>query len=169
MKKYLMLLLSVLFTIGCSTKKLIDKNEYTNAGDFVSYVNDNKTTINVDGEIISDKKFTLQIPNSLSENKIIISSYFLHELKFDKKQKIIIIYMPDKKFNIEKRLLDCSFEQFNNELYKLDVQFVLDEVKLIKNRRFGMILLDDNFFIMYLNIKEKNIDNFNYSVNNIDL
>ena len=165
-KKYIKCLV-LLLVVGCSSNKSIDQNNSIIEGDFVKFVNENKSTIKRDGEIIKDKNFNLQIPNSLSEKKIKISSYFLHDLKFDKKQKIVLLYTPDKKFHSEKKALDLSCEDFEKELNKLEIQYELESVKFNKNRRFGIILLDVNFFVMYINVKSKNVKDYNYAINSV--
>lgn len=169
MKKYFIISLGLFFLLGCSINKSVDKNKFVDKRDFVKFVNENKLTIKRDDEVVKDMYFALQIPKSLSENKIKISSFFLQELKFDKNQKIILLYIPDKKYKLDRKILNYSFKTFKDELSKLDIYHDLESMEFIENRRFGLVLLEDNFFAIYINIKKENIENYNYSINSINL
>ncbi|MNK05231.1 hypothetical protein D3C87_231080 [compost metagenome] len=162
MKKYLIKMLSMLLLFGCSTKKSIEQS------DFIEFKNENKTTIKRDNEVINDKKFTLQIPSSFKENRIKISNIFLQDLKFNNDERLIFLYIPDKKYKLEKNR-NYSYKEFINELNRLNLVHELDDFNFVKNRNFGLRLLENNFFVMYVNIKKKNIDNYKYSINSINL
>ncbi len=165
MKKYLIRLLGLLLFLGCSTSK----NSNINKDLFVKFTNSNKTNIKKDDEVIKDKGFTIQIPNSLITQENSISYYFLQNLKFKNEQRIITLYIPDKKYILNKKISTYSSVEFINLLKELNILQELKEVKFMKNRYFNITLLEDNFFVMYLNVQEKKIDDFNYSINSINL
>jgi len=165
MKKYLIRLLGLLLFLGCSTSK----NSNINKDLFVKFTNNNKVNIRADYEVIKDKGFTMQIPNSLIKQENSISYYFLQNLKFKNEQRIIILYIPDKKYVLNKKINTYSSVEFINQLKELNILQELIGVKFMKNRCFNITLLEDNFFVMYLNVEEKKINDFNYSMNSINL
>lgn len=159
MKKISLIFLTLLF-VGCS----INKQSKTN---FIKFVNDGSRYISSDNDIIKDKMFTIQIPNSLSMKKVKISYYFLNDLKFNNNQRIITIYDNDKIFKFKNSSIDYSYNEFIGYLKELDIEYELRENKFIKNRRFGLKVLDNNFIIMYVNIKKENIKDYEYSINSL--
>lgn len=165
MKKLLIKLLGLLLFLGCSTSK----NHNINKDVFVKFTNSNKTNIKKDNEVIKDKGFTMEIPNSLIAQENSISYRFLQSLKFKNEQKIVIIYIPDKKYVLNKNINTYSNVEFINQLKELDIFQEFKEVKFMKNRYFNIILLEHNFFVMYLNVQERNIDDFNYSIKSLNL
>lgn len=165
MKKLLIRLLPLLLFLGCSTSK----NHNINKDVFVKFVNNNKTGIKKDNEVIKDKGFTMEIPNSLITQDNSISYYFLQSLKFKNEQKIITLYIPDKKYVLNKNINTYSNVEFINQLKELNILQETKEIKFMKNRYFNIMLLDNNFFVMYINVQEKNINDFNYSIKSVSL
>lgn len=161
MKKYL--IISLIF-LSCST------NNNSNIKDkFVEFKNSNQTNIKQDDEIIKDKGFAIQIPNYLIEKQNTISYYFLQNLRFKNNQRIITLYLPNKKYTLNKTKNKYSREDFTNQLNILNILEEFNNMEFMKNRYSNIVLLGDNFFVMCVNIEEKNINDFNYSINSIKL
>lgn len=165
MKKHLIRLLGLLLFLGCST----NKNPNVNKDVFVKFTNSNTTNIKADDVVIKDKGFTMQIPNSLITQENSISYYFLQNLKFKNEQRIITLYIPDKKYVLNKKINSYSNVEFIDQLKELDILQDLKGVKFMKNRYFNITLVKDNFFVMYLNVQEKKINDFNYSISSLSL
>lgn len=165
MKKLLIRLLGLLLFLGCSTSK----NHNINKDVFVKFTNSNKTNIKKDDEVIKDKGFTMEIPNSLITQENRISYYFLQSLKFKNEQKIVTLYIPNKRYVLNKNISIYSNVEFINQLKELDILQEFKEVKFMENRYFNIVLLEDNFFVMYLNVQKKNINDFNYSIKSVNL
>lgn len=165
MKKYLITLLGLLLLLGCST----NKNRLANKEAFVNFTNNNKTGIKRDNETIKDKEFMLKIPNCLTKQQNKISHCFFQKLMFKNNQEIIAIYLPDNKYKTTKKANFYYRDDFKKILLELDILKEVEDISFIKNRCFNILLLDDNFFIMYINVKNKNVDDFNYSINSINI
>lgn len=165
MRKLLIKLLGLLLFLGCSTSK----NHNTNKDVFMKFTNSNKTNIIKDNEVIMDKGFTLEIPNSLIGQENSISYYFLQSLKFKNEQKIITLYIPDKKYVLNKKNNFYSNVEFITQLKELDILQAFKGIIFKKNRYFNIVLLENNFFVMYINVQDKNISDFNYSIKSINL
>ena len=88
---------------------------------------------------------------------------------FKNNQEIIAIYLPDNKYKTTKKANFYYRDDFKKILLELDILKEVEDISFIKNRCFNILLLDDNFFIMYINVKNKNVDDFNYSINSINI
>ena len=161
MKKISLICLLV-FLIGCSVKK----DSKTN---FVDFVNSGKTTMQSDSDVIKDKMFSLQIPNFLILKRVTTSDYFLHELKFNNNQRVVTLYIPDIIIKIKNNSTDCDYNEFKSYLKELNIEYALDDIKFIKNRRFGLKMIDDNFIIMFINVKNENVKDYQYCINSLTL
>jgi hypothetical protein len=162
MRKFIIIL--TLLLLSCSTN-----NIRNNKDRFVDFVNVNKTSIGMHEVTIKDKGFRLRIPNCLKSNESRISYYFFQNLKFSNNQRILTLYVPNKKYVLNKTTNAYSYKEFINQVEQLDILEEIKDVEFMKNKYFNIKLLDGNFFIMYVNIQEKNIDNFNYSINSVKI
>jgi hypothetical protein len=165
MKKYLIITLGGLLILGCSTNKNTDISK----DKFVKFTNSNLIGIKKDDEVYIDRAFTIRIPNSLKAQKSSVSYHFLQNLEFKNNQRIIILYIPNKKFVLDKKIESYSRDEFESQLRKLNILEGLQEINFRRKRHFNIVLLENNFFVMFCNIQEKNIDDFNYSINSVKL
>lgn len=161
MNKYLNVLTLIL---GCTISWIYQTDDQK----FITYMNDNKTFIRYDTEIIKDKDFNLQIPEGLQKSKVSINNCFLHILDFKKDQKIIILYIPNSKNLLKEQTLNISFLDFQKLCTKESDLEKIGKIRIIKNRRFGMNKLKKiGLYVIYLNIPANKIGAFNYSIKSI--
>jgi hypothetical protein len=165
MIKYLSTLLFILL-VGCAAKR-ISTNENEK---FVEYVNDNKTTMRLDAEVVKDKDFKLQIPFGLQKSQVKVSNCFLHILNFNNDEKIVLLYMPDRKNTADNQSFSLSYADFKSLCIKENILENIESISMLENRRFGINRLNNvGFYAIYLNIKRNEVSAFNYSINSISL
>ena len=143
-----------------STKK-------TNSPVFIDFVNNYNGKITRDSEVDTDKWYTIKVLNNFKKVTNRTSSFFYHEIDFSNDKKIISIYIPNKKEDKDFQLLNCNYEDFINKLNELDVFYVIEDIKMRKNKKFGIIQKGEGFFLMYLNVKEKDVETFDFSLKSL--
>lgn len=154
-----------LLCINCSSSN----DALHNSIKYIEFTNRNTKNIKIDKQIIKDKDFEMKIPNSLEKHIIKVSYFFSQHLVFKKGERILIIYIPNKSFLLEKMKEVYTIKEFQNLLEQLDIVHEIGDVKLKENRYFNIRLLEKNFFIMYLNVYERDVQDFNFSINSMKL
>jgi len=163
MKTKLVLIFSILIVIGCnSSKKSMDSN-IMDESLFVEVINNNKMKSIADTQETADKHYIIKVPKSIKTTTSISGGSFIRIMEFENQQQIITVYEPSSELKIDKELLNVSYKKYKSTTDKLNL-YDLEDVKLLKNRRFGVQLLDNHFIIMYLNIKKENVKYYNYSI-----
>ena len=166
MKTKLVLIFSILIVIGCNTsKKSIDSN-IMDESLFVEVINNNKMKSIADTQETADKHYIIKVPKSIKTTASISGGSFIRIMEFENQQQIITVYEPYSELKIDEELLNVSYKEYKSTTDKLNL-YDLEDVKLLKNRRFGVQLLDNHFIIMYLNIKKENVKYYNYSITSL--
>ncbi len=170
MKRYFIIaLFSPLFFIKCSIVNMEVNKQPIKESAFIEFYNDDSIGIKADGIRFSDKKFNLKIPNRLKEQHKVVSYYFLNELIFNNDQRIISIYYPNEKFNESFKSGSYSSSQIEIRLEEIDLYSMVKHIELLPNRKFTVIRVDDDFILMYLNVKDKNVNDFNESLQSLKI
>jgi hypothetical protein len=117
-----------------------------------------EATLTIDGEIEQELSYTIKVPYTLKEIKSTLTVMpNKNELVFDSNQKVLI-FGNKKSTSVNKTSLPK--DDFLEELkkYKLFENVINEELK--GDRYFG-IHTSEHYVIIYLNVKQKNIDKFN--------
>lgn len=166
MRKFFIFFFTVFFILSCSV--LRDENQIKQQN-FILFHNDTKVISKADDDLFYDKGFNINILNTMKKNSKVISYYFLNELVFDSEQRIVSLYIPKGQIIGDVNLKSLSSIEFRETLEEIEVYSLIEHIKLIPNRKFAIILVDDNFLMMYLNVKKKNVAEFNYSLESFKL
>jgi len=165
MKNILFVLTIIVFS-GCFLQKKLPHNGY------IEYHNSNQLFMSMDGTTINDKLFSLKIPLGMRHEFTEVSNVFLHTLKFDHKQEIIVLYDPfqnQKEESMEK--LAMGYNEFK-KLYQNEqnLKYLLREKHFLRKRLFG-IQKDgqENITIIYINVKKDNLPIYNSSIKSFSL
>ncbi|MFY0256481.1 hypothetical protein ACDQ55_21305 [Chitinophaga sp. 30R24] len=127
-------------------------------------------TISRDSERVSDKKFVIQVPQGLQNSKMTTNNYFLHLLNFKGGQKIVLLYQPFDTIGIDKQNLNLSYADFEILCSKVGLLEKLNGIEFMKNRLFGLkVIGKEKFFVIYLNVKNQEVDVYNYAINSLTL
>ena len=157
-------LLFILFS--CST--INDKRSYKYE-EFSKYENTSISITKADSEEIQDVYFEILIPKELNTTKKTISGYFSHFFYFERHQIISTLYIPRNEKNDISNSFSLSYDDFQKILKDKNLNYYFDDVKLIKNRKFGIKKVNNKFYVIYLNVLSEQIEKFNYSINSIKL
>lgn len=166
MRKFFIFFLTVFFVLSCSV--LRDENQIKQQN-FILFHNDTKVISKADDDLFYDKGFNISILNTMKKNSKVISYYFLNELVFDSEQRIVSLYIPNGQIIGDVNLKSLSSIEFRETLEEIEVYSLIEHIKLIPNRKFAITIVDDNFLMMYLNVKKKNVAEFNYSLESFKL
>lgn len=166
MRKFFIFFCSVFFIISCSVVK--DKHQVKKEN-FILFHNDTAVASRADDDLFYDRGFNINILNTMKENSKVISSYFLNEFVFDSEQRIVSLYIPNGQISGDVNLKSLSSLEFRVTLEEIEVYSLIEHIKLMPNRKFAITVVDDNFLMMYLNVKKKNVAEFNYSLDSFKL
>ncbi|MDM1046619.1 hypothetical protein HX004_08420 [Myroides sp. 1354] len=166
MRKFFIFFFTVFFVLSCS---VLREEHQIKQQSFILFHNDIKVISKADDDLFYDKGFNINILNTMKKNSKVISYYFLNELVFDSEQRIVSLYIPNGQISGNVNLKSLSSIEFRETLEKIEVYSLIEHIKLIPNRKFAIILVDDNFLMMYLNVKKKNVTEFNYSLESFKL
>lgn len=166
MRFFYIFLFSLFFVFSCSVVR--DEKQIKNER-FIVFHNDTKVSSKADDDLFSDKEFSISVLNTMKNNSKVISYYFLNELSFDSEQRIVSLYIPNGKIMGDVKLKSLSSIEFRETLEQIGVYSLVEYIKLISNRKFAIIVVDDNFLMMYLNVKKQNISEFDYSLDSFKL
>jgi len=139
----------------------------------IKYNSNRPFALNMDGYRILDTGFSLEISDNPSHVADIAGGEngFIHILEFKNKQKIVTIYNPRIVSQSEFSELNLNVKEWkklceaNNLLTDIS-----HRMKFLKRRTFGIRKIADvNFFIMYINVKRKNVRIYNHSIKSVKL
>lgn len=157
-------LLRILYS--CSTVN--DKKSYKYE-EFSKYENTSISIIKVDSEEIQDVYFEILLPKELNKTKHTIDGHFSRLFYFERQQIISTLYIPrNEKIDISNSF-GLSYDDFQKILKDNNLNYYFDDVKLNKKRKFGIKKVNNNFYVIYLNVIPEQIEKFNYSINSIKL
>jgi len=166
MRKFFIFFCSVFFIISCSVVK--DKHQVKKEN-FILFHNDTAVASKADDDLFYDRGFNINILNSMQENSKIISSYFLNEFVFDSDQRIVSLYIPNGQISGDVNLKSLSSLEFRVTLEEIEVYSLIEHIKLMPNRKFAITVVEDNFIVLYLNVKKKNEVAFQYMLESVIL
>lgn len=167
MRVFLIFLFSAFFILSCS---LLGKKDANKGQQFITFHNDIKLIGKADDDLFYDKGFSISVPNKLLKSSKVVSYYFLNELIFDDEQRIISLYIPNEEFvGSYLNVRYCNSLEFKEILEEIELYSLIEHVDLIPNRKFTINLVDGNFFLMYLNVKDKNVNDFNESLQSLEI
>jgi hypothetical protein len=129
--------------------------------------------LKMDGYRLTDTVFKLKIAEQPIKTIDISGGIngFIHILEFNKNQKIVTIYNPNKNDKSNFSELDISFNKLK-DISKRDNIYIdlCNRIKFLKSRRFGIVKLEElGFYIIYVNVKKSNTATFDYSLNSLKL
>lgn len=166
MTRYIINICILMLFLGCADQHIPS----TNSSNFQEYVNDNKISMKIDGTIIKDKSFKLQIPLGLSNKHNIIDGSFLQLLDYKNDKKIIILYIPNGEMSPSAKALNMHYDEFVAFCKKEGILSSFEEISLNKHRNFGIYKPNESkFYAIYLNIKASDAVVFNYSISSMQL
>lgn len=135
---------------------------------FVEFVNQNKTSIRLDEEVIDDKKFALKIPQGLINWGTEISNCFVQILDFKNDSKIVLIYLPNRDSSMEFKSQVVSYKKFKQICEMENIMEYMSKITLMPRRCYGLNKLERGcFYAIYLNVKKRDANAFEYSINSI--
>lgn len=151
---------------SCST--FIQNTNYKKE-DFIKYENTSLSILKADSEEIQDIYFEILLHKEL--NKILKSSSgdFQHLFYFKRNQFISTLYIPRVKNISNLDASNLTYDDFIKILKENNLEYYFDNCKFKKNRIFGIKKVNNNFYVIYLNVISEQIDKFNYSINSIKL
>lgn len=165
MRVFLIVFFSTFLILSCST---LGSKDVKKEQQFIEFHNDTKVIGKADDDLFYDKGFSINVPNKLVKSSKVVSYYFLNELIFDDEQRIISLYIPNEEFiNSNLNVRYCNSLEFKEILEEIELYSLIEHVDLIPNRKFAVILVDGNFFLMYLNVKNRNVTEFNFSLDSL--
>ena len=135
----------------------------------MDFVNINRVKARAGQEVTADKYFKLRIPSEPNKIQNIVDGNFVQILHFSENQKIITLYIPHKGDSEILNHLDMNYRKFSAMCEEKGLRKLIDD-KLLHpyKRRFAIVKPDQSdFFILYLNIEQKNVAKFNYAINSI--
>lgn len=155
---------------------LESKSQTLNVPDssFVKFNIDDKLKSKADAEITSDKPYAIMLPNKVLFYKTIVSGNFIHIFSYKNKGEIVSIYSPNFNRDTTKsnsQYLGINYTEFQKLINQHDLdQEIKENSKIVKGRFFAIrAIRQENFYILYLNIKSKDIPVFNYSIKSAEL
>ena len=150
--------------VSCASRRTANQHNST----FIEYINDNTIAMKLDGVVIKDRPFKMQIPKGLQEKHTIIEICFLQVLQYDKDEKIITLYFPNGKPSNNIKSVDLPYTDFIAMCNKEDIIWQLKDIHLDKHKHFGIYKPDQSkFYCLYLNVKKEDVNAFNYSITSI--
>lgn len=153
----------LLLILSCKTTKQINVELFTILEENAEYVllKKEEVRLNNDSDFSKESCYSIKIPNSLKKSVITITEIPNKvEFIFNNQERIIIV-KNTKEFTVEN--LKLNKEHFLVEAAKLNLLNYIDNLRL-KDNRFFIIKSNMNYFLLYINIEEGNLEAYNNSL-----
>ena len=146
-------------------------NTTINEDGFVDFENA-QSVIKADSEIIPDQLFQIKLVKGWNKYVRAISGSFVHKFDYTQSREIIFIYFPGYLNNLKqnKQELNIGYRRFETLCSENGINVEVEKLRIKHSRRFGIKVLNDGHFVaMYLNVPEKQIEMYNYSITSLIL
>lgn len=156
----------LLLLAGCANRHLSSSQSLKTS----RYTNPNRIGMSYGGkQIVKDKPFKLQIPTGLKNvNMTNVGYSFLQVLNFMDDQKIVVLYTPNGQSSNSITSKDMPHKAFIDLCKQENIIEELKETLNVERGHFNLFKPNaEKFYIMYLNVKDAEIDNFTYSINSV--